>query len=175
MIFVGTRGIVSTSEGVVTVWIDAFNDMRRNSGLSLDELSARSGVPKGTLAKITSGITRTPSLETMRSLVYAMGYTLDDLYGASSDSPAPAQEQGPDDEQRLVSAYRRSSREDQMALLRFADYAARAAGAESSAAERTAPAAPPVRRLSREEEIKIAMEALDAYIGSQGQSHEGRE
>ncbi len=154
--------------------------MRRNSGLSLDELSFRAGVPKGTLAKITSGITRTPSLETMRSLVYAMGYTLDDLYCASSDSPAPTDTQRPDEEQRLVIAYRQASREDQLALLRFADYATRAvkeAGTQtdSSAAERTAPAVPPSPRLSREEEIKIAMEALDAYIGSQGQSHEGTE
>lgn len=61
------------------MWLDVFNEMRKSSGMSLDELSEKSGVPKGTLAKITSGITKTPSLETMRSLVYAMGYTLDDL------------------------------------------------------------------------------------------------
>lgn len=47
--------------------------------MSLDEISEKSGVPKGTLAKITSGITKAPTLETMKSLVYAMGYTLKDL------------------------------------------------------------------------------------------------
>lgn len=61
------------------MWLDAFNRMRKESGMSLDELSEKSGVPKGTLSKITSGITKSPSLETMRTLVYAMGYTLSDL------------------------------------------------------------------------------------------------
>lgn len=53
--------------------------MRKESEMSLDEISAKSVIPKGTLAKITSGITKAPPLETMRKLVYSMGYTLDDL------------------------------------------------------------------------------------------------
>ena len=77
------------------MWLERFNEMRRISGMSLDELSKKSGVPKGTLAKITSGITKAPSLETMRSLVYAMGYTLNDLDGYEKNPPAPAKpEQG---------------------------------------------------------------------------------
>ncbi len=63
------------------MWLDEFIRMKKESGMSLDEISQKSGVPKGTLAKITSGVTKTPALETMRSLVYAMGYTLDDLEG----------------------------------------------------------------------------------------------
>lgn len=58
------------------MWLDTFNKLRKESGMSLDELSEKSGVPRGTLSKITSGITKAPSLETMRQLVYAMGYTL---------------------------------------------------------------------------------------------------
>ena len=61
------------------MWLDKFNEMRKKSGMSLDEISAKSGVPKGTLSKITAGITKAPPLETMRKLVYSMGYTLDDL------------------------------------------------------------------------------------------------
>lgn len=72
------------------MWLDTFNKMRHESGLSLDELSEKSGIPKGTLAKITSGITKAPSLETMRSLVYAMGYTLDDLDKGTIKKKAPA-------------------------------------------------------------------------------------
>nr|DAO17210.1 MAG TPA: Helix-turn-helix XRE-family like protein [Caudoviricetes sp.] len=60
-------------------WLDAFNRLRKESGMSLDEISFKSGVPKGTLSKITSGITKNPSIETMRTLVHCMGYTLDDL------------------------------------------------------------------------------------------------
>lgn len=61
------------------MWLDVFNEMRKNSDMSLDEISIKSGVPKGTLSKITAGITKAPPLETMRKLVYSMGYTLDDL------------------------------------------------------------------------------------------------
>lgn len=71
------------------MWLDRFNNLRRTSGMSLDELSERSGVPKGTLAKITSGITKSPALETMRSLVYAMGYTLNDLE-EPKNTPTPS-------------------------------------------------------------------------------------
>lgn len=65
------------------MWLDNFNHLREISGFSLDELSSRSGVPKGTLSKITSGITKSPSIETIKSLVYAMGYTLADLDDSS--------------------------------------------------------------------------------------------
>lgn len=61
------------------MWLDVFTEMRKKSGMSIDEISAKSGVPKGTLSKISAGITKAPPLETMRKLVYAMGYTLDDL------------------------------------------------------------------------------------------------
>lgn len=61
------------------MWLELFNDLRKKSGMSLDEISAKSGVPKGTLAKITSGVTKAPPLETMRKLVHSMGYTLNDI------------------------------------------------------------------------------------------------
>ena len=61
------------------MWLDTFNEMRKQSGMSLDELCEKSGIPKGTLSKITSGVTKSPSLDTMKTLVYAMGYTLKDL------------------------------------------------------------------------------------------------
>lgn len=60
-------------------WLDAFNNMRKISGMSLDEISEISGIPKGTLSKITSGITKNPGLETMRILVNTLGFTLNDL------------------------------------------------------------------------------------------------
>ena len=39
---------------------------RRQAGLTIDELSERSGVPKGTLNKIINGVTRDPQLETVK-------------------------------------------------------------------------------------------------------------
>lgn len=61
------------------MWLDVFTEMRKKSGMSIDEISAKSGIPKGTLSKISAGITKSPPLETMRKLVHSMGYTLDDL------------------------------------------------------------------------------------------------
>ena len=72
-------------------WLECFNAIRKESGMSLDELSERSGIPKGTLSKITSGITKNPSISTMQILVHAMGRTLDDLdpsYGHKKSAPS---------------------------------------------------------------------------------------
>lgn len=61
------------------MWLDRLNELRRQSEMSLDEIADISGIPKSTVAKITSGHTKSPSLETVRAIVYSMGYTLDDL------------------------------------------------------------------------------------------------
>lgn len=55
------------------------NDIRKEKGISLDELCERSGVPKGTLSKITAGITDNPTLETVKSIARALECTLDDF------------------------------------------------------------------------------------------------
>lgn len=59
--------------------LEKINDMRKHIGISIDELSEKSGVPKGTLSKITAGITKNPSIDTVKSIVHTMGFTLDDL------------------------------------------------------------------------------------------------
>ena len=52
---------------------------RKQAGLTIDELSERANVPKGTLNKIIGGITKAPTLETMRSIAYALGKKLADF------------------------------------------------------------------------------------------------
>lgn len=59
--------------------LEKINDMRKHVGINLDDLSEKSGVPKGTLSKITAGITKNPSVDTVKSIVHAMGFSLDDL------------------------------------------------------------------------------------------------
>lgn len=104
------------------MWLEKFNEMRKNSGMSLDEISAKSGIPKGTLSKITAGITKAPPLETMRKLVYSMGYTLDDL----DDNP-PKREKSPSTaeavpgEEQLISLYRDLNDEGREKLVDYAD------------------------------------------------------
>ena len=59
--------------------LEKINDMRKHIGMSIDDLSEKSGVPKGTLSKITAGITKNPSIDTVKAIVHTMGFTLDDL------------------------------------------------------------------------------------------------
>jgi transcriptional regulator with XRE-family HTH domain len=65
--------------------IDVF---KKERGLTNEELSKLSGVPKATIDKITSGATKDPKLETIKALVYCLGHTLDDLDDTKS-APEP--------------------------------------------------------------------------------------
>lgn len=52
---------------------------RKQSGMTIDELAAKSGVPKGTLNKIIGGVTKAPTLDNMKSIAKALGKRLDDF------------------------------------------------------------------------------------------------
>jgi len=66
--------------------LEKINIFRKQKGISVEELSKLSGVPLGTLSKITAGITKNPNLETVRSIAYALGCTLDDFDNKPSQS-----------------------------------------------------------------------------------------
>lgn len=55
------------------------SERRKQMGLSIDELVIKSNVPKGTLAKLLSGNTKSPEFETVRQVAHALSLTLDDL------------------------------------------------------------------------------------------------
>lgn len=61
------------------MWLDKLREMKDSSKLTTKEISAQSGIPEPTLEKIFAGVTKDPKLETIRQLVYCLGYTLDDL------------------------------------------------------------------------------------------------
>ena len=81
---------------------DKINEIRREKTISIDELCERSGVPKGTLSKITAGITANPTLDTVRVIAQALGCTLDDL----DDKPSNAHDITPS-ERTHIQKYRR--------------------------------------------------------------------
>ena len=54
-------------------------DRRRAIGMSIDELVEKSGVPKGTLTKVLTGVSSNPALETVKAIAYAMGMSLNEL------------------------------------------------------------------------------------------------
>lgn len=52
---------------------------RRQSGMTIDELAEKSGVPKGTLNKIIGGVTKAPTLDNMKAIARALGKRLSDF------------------------------------------------------------------------------------------------
>lgn len=66
---------------------DALKQMRKSSGMTLDEVSKKSGVPMSTISRISSGETKEPSISTVIALVQAMGGSMDDL----TDAPKTVQ------------------------------------------------------------------------------------
>ncbi len=67
---------------------------RKQSGMTIDELAAKSGVPKGTLNKIIGGVTKAPTLDNMKSIAKALGKTLadfDDIPASAKNSPSTAE------------------------------------------------------------------------------------
>lgn len=73
--------------------LERINEMRKAKGMSIDELCAKSGIPKSTISKITAGITTNPTLDTMQAIARALGCRLDDFDDAPpiEISPAPAE------------------------------------------------------------------------------------
>jgi len=61
------------------MWLDNLNQLKKNSGMTIEQISIVSSVPKGTLNKLFSGQTKDPQLSTVSAVVHCMGYTLDDL------------------------------------------------------------------------------------------------
>jgi transcriptional regulator with XRE-family HTH domain len=61
------------------VWLDILNKIKKESGMTLDQIIDKSGVSKGTVNKIFAGQTKDPQLSSMKAIVHSMGYTLDDL------------------------------------------------------------------------------------------------
>ncbi|CEJ74256.1 DNA-binding protein [[Clostridium] sordellii] len=59
--------------------LEIINILKKEQGLTNEELSIKSGVPLGTLSKITSGITKDPKLETLKSIAKVLNCSLDDF------------------------------------------------------------------------------------------------
>lgn len=61
------------------MWLERLAAIKKESGKTLKQISDESGVPIGTLNKLFAGQTKDPKLDTVRSVVHALGHTLDDL------------------------------------------------------------------------------------------------
>lgn len=59
--------------------LEVINQLRKKKGMSLDELAEKSGIPIGTLSKISAGITKDPKLETVKSIARALECSLEEF------------------------------------------------------------------------------------------------
>lgn len=93
---------------------EILTNRRRELGISIDDIVSASGIPKGTVSKIMAGITKDPGIETLRSIVYALGLTLDDL----SEEKQPVSLDGlAEDERRFLSGFASLSPSNRRLLL----------------------------------------------------------
>lgn len=98
-------GEVLTADAGDNVWFTRLNNLKKQCGMTLEQISQASGVPRGTLNKLFAGQTKDPQLGTVTAVLHCMGYTLDDL------DPRPQYENGAsivlsDEELEVVKNYR---------------------------------------------------------------------
>ena len=103
------------------MWLDRLAAMKKESGKTLKQISTESGVPIGTLNKLFAGQTKDPKLDTVRSVVHALGHTLDDL---TDDAPQNTKKEPPahgeelsKEELALIELFRRVPQEQRRAML----------------------------------------------------------
>ncbi len=75
--------------------LEKISEYKKLLGLTNEELSKLSGVPKGTLDKILSGVTKDPKLGTLKALARVFNCTLDDfddLDGLDNSAPLSNEE-----------------------------------------------------------------------------------
>ena len=77
------------------------NKRRKELNMSIDDLVAESGIPKGTLSKITAGINTNPTLSTVETLCKALKCSINDAVGFVSESNSFTI-----DEQKMIKKYR---------------------------------------------------------------------
>ena len=70
-------------------WFEKLRTLKAASNMSMREIAVKSGIPEPTLEKIFSGATKSPGVNTIQSLVHALGYTLNDIdSGQNKNSPS---------------------------------------------------------------------------------------
>ena len=90
---------------------------RKEADLTLDELAERSGVPKGTINKIISGDTKSPSLDTVSALAAALGKTLNDF----ADAPEARKSTLSEIDKALLDLFHSLNEEGQEEIIKYAD------------------------------------------------------
>lgn len=88
------------------------NNRRKELDMSIDDLVRESGVPKGTLSKITSGINTNPTLSTVEAICKALKCTLNDAIGTREVQAVTSEELGLIKKHRTLDEYGRKAVDD---------------------------------------------------------------
>ncbi len=105
------------------MWLDVLKKMKKDSGKTAKEISEMTGIPKSTIDKLFSGQTKEPYLSMVRSIVYSLGYTLDDL-DDTQKSTAPAESGSDANKEKLMNNYDKMNEKGQNCLVQYSDYLA---------------------------------------------------
>jgi len=80
--------------------LEIINIIKKRKGITNEELSTMSGIPKGTIDKITAGTTKDPKLETLKAIAKVLECSLNDF-----DQVEPTPERLSEDKQKLLRSY----------------------------------------------------------------------
>lgn len=107
-------------------WFENLKKIKSESGMSIHEIATKSGLPEPTLEKIFSGATKSPGINTVQTVVHALGYTLNDIDPDTKNPPAqpedePGDEPGDDLRSILIRNFDQLNQEGQERLVETSD------------------------------------------------------
>lgn len=65
------------------MWLDNLKELKKTRGMSTKQIAEQTNLPERTVARIFSGDTEAPRVDTLRQIVAVLGGSLDDLFAES--------------------------------------------------------------------------------------------
>lgn len=90
-------------KGVISMNLEYLQELKRQSGLTVEQIADLSGVPVKTLNRIFSGETENPGFQTVADIVKALHGSLDEMAMIQVEEDEPMEKES---ESRLVLLYR---------------------------------------------------------------------
>lgn len=100
--------------------LERITDLRKQVGMTIDELSIRSGIPVSTLKKISAGLTANPTLDTVKAIARALNCSIDEFDDFPAGRPAPQDGLSPP-KRKLISRVQQMTDAQAEAFLRAVD------------------------------------------------------
>lgn len=98
------------------------NFKRKQLNLSVDDLVKLSGIPKGTLSKITAGINTNPKLSTIEALCIALNCSLDEAINFKNNCIQTENIENDDNKKKLIHNYELMNENARHTLVEYSDF-----------------------------------------------------